>query len=343
MMAPAVNPRNGFNYLKQDLLMKNSLSIFDVESEWLTDEVYVHGLKNEIKQIISNLGGPTKTSHLLNISYVALKEWPSGRKPISLGTLNKMLNLCSDTTREELKSKIDLQEILLSCRYSPHKIRFPKSVSPDLAYCVGMLLGDGSLAGNNSNSNGNWGVYIFLDDEEHRRIYDSVILKEFGFVPKHYMKGENCYISYFCSKAFHWFLRNYFEVGNGLKCNKIFAPKIILKHCGEVVAAFLQGLFDSDGTITKKDIVKFDSTSKIIVEQVRELLEERGIKSSFSKWLKSEKYLPLYSAVIGSKDNVLKFAKSIGFRHPKKLARLLGVKYKYLVAPSSSGQRDAVK
>ena len=318
--------------------MQTNLSLFDVESNWLNDQIYVHGLKNEIKEILVHLGGPSKACNLLGVSYVALKEWPHGRKPISLKKLNMLIRFCSAPFQEKIKSKINSRDILLSCRYSPHKIKFPKVVTLDLAYILGLYLGDGTFAGDSSNRKGNWTIGAFFDNREHQTLCDSLLLKVFGIKAKHYDPKKTCFDSYFGSKVLHWFFRSYFGVCNGYKCNKIFGPDLILNSDNQIVFSFLQGLFDSDGTITNRNIVKYASTSKAMVEQVRNVLTDFGINSSFSEWLKAEEYLPLYSVEIGSKESVLKFAQVIGFRHPAKLARLVGYQMNCKIAPSSSGQ-----
>ena len=209
MSAPAIRPKNHLKLQNSNSLMGEKLSIFDIDSDWLKDEVYVHGLRKEIREILVRLGGPSKACKLLGVSYVALKEWPRGRKPISLEKLNQLISFCDANFQEEIKFRIDLEDVFLSCRYSPYKIKFPKQVSSDLAYCVGLILGDGTLAGDSLNEKGNWIVSVFFDNKEHRLLYDSLIHQEFGFTPNHYLQGENCFVSGFSSKAVHWFLRSY--------------------------------------------------------------------------------------------------------------------------------------
>lgn len=319
--------------------MQNSLSIFDAPSDWLKNDVMLHGIAPEVKDIALRLGGAPKVSRLIGVSYHASKEWTLGRRPISLANLNKTLNLCNENFRKEMVQRIDSKEIFLSCKYSPHKLRFPKEISPDLAYCVGVILGDGSLAGNISNEKGNWRVAVFFDNLEHRALYDSIIRKELDLVQIHRLSSEHCYVSLCCSKVFHWFLRSYFGVCNGFKSSRIFVPQNLLDSTAiEVKKAFLQGLFDTDGTITKRGYVKYASTSKVIIDQVRLLLNSIGIETKFGQWLKAEKFLPLYTVELRSKDSVLKFARLINFRHPVKLAKLTDANKNVLVAPSSSGQ-----
>ena len=305
--------------------MKNKLSIFNVDSDWLKDEVYVHGVREEIREILFHLEGPSKACKLLGVPYTALKEWPNGRKPISIKKLNKLIGFCDASFQEEIKSKIDSKDILLSCRYSSHKIKFPNLITSDLAYLLGLYLGDGTFAGDSSNGKGNWTIGAFFDNRKHQALCNLLILKVFGINAKQYDSKKNCFKSYFGSKVLHWFFRSYFEICNGYKCNKIFGSDLILNSDNRIVSSFLQGLFDSDGTITNKNIVKYASTSKLMVEQVKDALLKFGIDSRFYMWVKAEKYLPLYTVELMSRNSVLKFAECINFRHPAKHVRLADV------------------
>ncbi|MCR4368386.1 MAG: hypothetical protein NUV67_00595 [archaeon] len=281
-------------------------------------------MRTEIREMLVHLGGPAKACQLLGVSYVALKEWPHGRKPISLEKLDKLIGFCTAPFQDEIKSKIDSREVLLSCRYSPHKIKFPKIITPDLAYLLGLFLGDGTFAGDSSNERGNWTIGVFFDNRNHQALYDSILLEIFGIKAKHYDSKKNCFVSYFASKALHWFLRSYFEVCNGYKANKIIAPSLIfVSNNWELVAPFLQGLFDSDGTITKKREVKYATTSKRMSGQVKELLDGHDFKTGLDVWLKNERFLPLYTVRLRGKDSVKKFAEEINFRHCIKKARCL--------------------
>ncbi|MDO8537537.1 MAG: LAGLIDADG family homing endonuclease [archaeon] len=276
--------------------MQTNFSIFDIQSDWLKDEVYIHGIKQEIKEILVHLGRPTKVAKLIGVSYFRLKEWPVGRSPISLRDLMQLTSFCSPDFQEKIKLKVDSIDIFLSCRYSPRKIKFPKTLSQNLAYCVGLILGDGTLAGNSSNNRGNWFVGLYFDNKTHQLFYDKIIFEEFNVQTKHMLSTEKCFVSYFCSKPIHWFLRSYFGISNGYKASKIEIPKVILNSNNkEIQISFLQGLFDSDGTITKKGIVKYASTSERISLQVYDMLNLLEINSKLSRWIKAEKYLPLYA------------------------------------------------
>lgn len=317
--------------------MAVSLSIFEICDGLLNNEIYIHGLENNLQRIISNMGGLTTASKTIGVRSSRLKEWKYGRSPIPLSILKKLVLLFPKE-----KKLVDSADIYLSCRYSAHILKFPKVVSEDLAYIIGLILGDGSLSGDSHNSKGNWGARVFFDNELHQSVYDDLVMREFGIMPKHYRDGENCHCSYFGSKVFHQFLRNYFGICNGFKCDKIEVPGRILASNNRIVISFLRGLFDSDGTITSQGYVKYSSTSKKIAGQVKGLLEGYGLKPRLSIWVKNNKYLPLYSVELRKKESVLRFAQLIGFRHPVKSGKLMGFRNIYSNSqPRSLAAKDS--
>ncbi|MFH0969956.1 MAG: LAGLIDADG family homing endonuclease [Candidatus Diapherotrites archaeon] len=315
--------RNDFRSENCSSTMDDELSIFDAKSDWLNDEIYVHGVKDEVKEIADRFG-PVKLSRILKVDYNnCFREWTCGRNPIRLSKLIEMINLCDSETQIKLKEKIDTKELKIGCRYSPHKMRFPSHVSENLAYLAGLILGDGTLAGDSSNTRGNWNVGTLFDDENHQKIYDKLIENEFQITPNHQKDEKNCWLSIFGSKTTQWFWRSFFDMHNGYKASIITIPNVIANSSnGRLRVTLLQGLFDSDGTITKRGHVQYASTSKEMIEQVSKILFSFGIAHGKASWLKDPKYRMLHSIAIRRKSSVLSFAKQIGFRHPRKAAIL---------------------
>jgi hypothetical protein len=291
-------------------------SIFDFD-KGKSKQIYLSGLETILKELFSLLGGPVKTSSLLNQKYSKTKEWLNGRSPISIFDLKLLLNLLPFSTQLKYRSIINQKDFLFSSRYSPRKVMFPKKLTCDLAYLVGILLGDGSLAGDSSNERGCWTISAFFDNREHQNIFDKIIENEFGIVPCFYDPKKGHTVSYICSKVVHQFLTNYFEMCNGFKCDKIFIPTRILQSNKKIICAFVQGLFDSDGTVTGRN-VRYSTTSKKMSEQVQQLLSNYGIKNSLNVWIKQKKYLPLYTISIKSMQSKRLFYELINFRHPNK-------------------------
>jgi len=303
---------------------RERISLFDAKSDWLADEICIWNIKDEINKAVWSLGGPAKASELMNVKYSRLKEWHLGRKPIPFSKLNELLQLIDKNLKQELVEKIDSKQIYLKCQYSTHIIKFPNEITPELAYLIGLLLGDGYLAGNSINAKGNWGVSAFFDNKKHLEIYKKHFEELFGVKTKISIPQGNYFVSYFASKAIHWYLRTFFDLCNGYKAHKIKIPEKIAKTNNPLlIASCIRGLFDSDGTLVVKGReVKFSSTSETIVNQLIFWLQKMGIKANKYNWLKNEKSKMLFTATVGSKRGVVKFADLIDFNHPEKKKKL---------------------
>ncbi|MBU2100636.1 hypothetical protein KKB11_05375 [Candidatus Micrarchaeota archaeon] len=301
--------------------------MFDVKDNWLSDKVCIWNIKEQVNKAVWDLGGPAKASKLMAVKNSRLKEWHLGRNPIPLSKLNELLLLIGENLKQELTKEINSKQIYLKCQYSNHTIQFPYNLTSELSYVIGLLLGDGSLAGNSLNKTGNWGISVYFDKINHLKIYKKIIEDIFKVKVKIYVQKGTCYCAYFASKAAHWFLRSFFGLHNGYKADKIEIPEIITETKNtDLIASCIRGLFDSDGTvIVKNKVISFSSTSEKIVNQVIFWLDEFGIVSKKSKWLKDKKYKMLFTAGIRGKNNISKFSEVIGFSHPDKKKRLFKI------------------
>ncbi|MBM3152514.1 MAG: hypothetical protein FJZ96_10000 [Chloroflexi bacterium] len=183
----------------------------------------------------------------------------------------------------------------------------PDRLLPDLAYIMGLLVGDGTLTYTNYITLSTGDAFI---EQEFRRI----ALKLFGYHTQLKTNGKDITIS---SKE----IRLFFEhLGLGYeKAAGKQVPSSILAAPAEIVVAFLQGLFDSDGTADKKyGNVTFTSASRTLARQVHMLLLNLGIISSLR--VKRTKSLPCHQVDI-SGENAIHFHEKIGFRLPRKRER----------------------
>jgi intein/homing endonuclease len=297
------------------------LSILNPKDSALLSEIYVSGTEEAIKEAINYIGGPIKTSKAAGVKYTRLKEWSSGRRPIPISFLKYLTESSENPGRTE--SRINSNDIYLSCRYSPHKVKFPRQVTKELAYIVGVILGDGSLSGKNSNERGNWKIAVCFDNEKHCKIYRRYMKRVFGINPKYYWTKKGYFECSIASKALHWFFQQFFEIKNGVKHDSIIVPSVVKAQSAGIVSWFIQGLFDTDGTIVpSRKTITFASTSEKIVQQLELLLKEFGITSYSNKWIKKGGFKALYSVRLHSRKSVLAFAENIGFQHPEKRKRL---------------------
>ena len=287
----------------------------------LLEEIYVSRLEKLIKSEVESLGGPTKTCELLDVKYTHLKEWLSGRRPISIFLLKEILKL--GRNKEKADKFIATKNYYLSCRYSPHKIKFPKEITKELAYIVGIILGDGTLKGEAGNKRGDWTIGAYFDNEEHCKLYVKYFNKVFETTPKYRLTKSCCLACSIASKALFWFLQKFFEIKNGYKHDSIIIPKLIEYQNEEVLSWFIQGLFDSDGTvIPSTKTIKLASTSQKIIQQTKKHFDEFGIASNCYKWNKKGNFKTLHTLRVCSKKSIATFANKIGFQHPIKKEKL---------------------
>jgi len=297
--------------------MTQKISIFSSNLSNTTD-IYVNNLTNEIKEIFNHLGGPKKVSEILTCKYSKSKEWALGRAPISIKELNLLLESCKTRFKSQICARICSKDVFLSCRYSPTKIKMPIVVSPDLAYLTGIILGDGCISMGQKDKKKVWFLGVYFDNKEHQRIFDDLMGNEFLIKVKHAQRKPKCFESYVNSKTLNWFFCNTLGLPHGKKSDRICTPKLIEQSEKETKSAFMQGLFDSDGSITKKGNIRFSTTSRRMAYEMQEMLYGFGIESSISSWLKHKKYLMLYTVGVKGKNGRKYFAKFIGFRHPIK-------------------------
>ncbi len=146
-----------------------------------------------------------------------------------------------------------------------------------MAYLTGVLTGDGCVTVKNR-------VILCSADEE--------IVDEFrAFADKYLLKvypnnKDGCSWTIASSQLYELLL--HLGMSNGTAVTKQI-PKAILQAPQEIVAAFLCGLFDADGTVEKRDgLISLSSISEKLIRQVQIVLLNFGIVSAKSE--KKTKY-----------------------------------------------------
>jgi len=193
---------------------------------------------------------------------------------------------------------------------------FPTYLIENYAYLMGLLIGDG-------NCMMEGGIAVCVCEEEQKKNVQNLYKNLFG------NKG----------KIFgHWAffggieLRAYLEY-LGLKKQRSWqkeVPKSIFESSSEVAAAFLRGLFDTDGTVRKTGRnrnsldIRLSTTSYNLANGVQQLLLNFGIvsniqtviangKASFIKGRKITSCRNLYHVRIKGFESVKIFKEKIGF------------------------------
>jgi len=201
-----------------------------------------------------------------------------------------------------------LNEILTyKFHHNVKKHNLPQIIDEDLAYLIGLLIGDGTLTYRND-------IYLSNIDLDIINEFKRISLEQFGIVVKT-KKNEKDHS--FTSRQIRFFFEK-IGVGynNALKkeipCSIMQAPKIIVK-------SFLQGLYDTDGFVSKRYGNASLSTSSLkLAKQVQIILLNFGIISSLK--LKKTKRNDNYRVQVYG-ENAILFHQLIGLRVHRKSIR----------------------
>lgn len=212
-----------------------------------------------------------------------------------------------------------------------------------LAYLIGLMLGDGGLYGKS------YTVFCRDMDEAFVRQCTEIVRQLLGFEPRIKKLSPNCFVLSTNRKDIHKF---FCDIGfpKGRKLTTSHIPSIALKTENDRIDV-VGGLFDAEGycgidrqrhygRIYSYPYVGIDMISGPIVAKVSSMLKELGIEHSMRvKKARAWGKHPQYIIVIKGREQVEKFGRSIGFRHPvkaKKLKDILGDPQRPYVGPDGA-------
>ena len=217
-------------------------------------------------------------------------------------------------------------------------IALPEKWSPELAHYLGWLVGDGSATSDQTPA----AIYGSAEDREHVLPRHSELVTEIngGVTPKLSVQANGTVQQRLSRRQAVAFFR-----ALGLRPAKGPAksvPASVLQAPPEIVASFLQGLFDADGCVRRDDdkgcYVGLGSTSRGLLVGVQRLLTTFGITSTirsgraagdsgFSYRRKGDGTTVSYRShamfdlrITGT--SMLEFARRIGFSLPRKAEAL---------------------
>lgn len=187
-------------------------------------------------------------------------------------------------------------------------VEAPLELSPKLAWWLGALLGDGSMRDTRDGTL-----------EFHAR--DGVVVDQFCTLATRFFKVKpRRYPNkvYIISRAVRAWL---YKLGlHYVTAASKTIPECIYRSPIETRAAFVQGLFDTDGCVDSRGL-RYVSTSRALADGVQQLLDSLGLHDTrvFSQQPKRGKLA--YTVHIRRKDMV-RFADLIGFWHEERAAKL---------------------
>ncbi len=244
------------------------------------DEIRAYGIRNLIRPKISN--SLIEFSNTTGLKYKNVANWFGDHKKdvgVPISVLIKTINALG-IDRDEIFRKMT---VFGGTNTKLHTL--PKVLTPDLAYLLGYIMGDGHLA-NPSDwiSNGskyNAEIRITTADQHHLVNLQKIFKKHFSYTPPLFKEG-NFYRLVGRSKVIHRFLAEICDVPVGNKKDKTRIPEIVYKD-NILSRYFVSGFFDADGTIStnNKKIrgIRIKQHNLQMLERCEEILIREGIKS----------------------------------------------------------------
>lgn len=229
--------------------------------------------------------------------------------------------------------KVDFLQVAFDNNYKfvvkKKVVDLPRQLTPDLAYYVGYLQGDGYLS--------IYGLQIGFCDEYKEQIEQINALTKnlFGTIGRLDLRMSkiskkphfNLTVN---SMAINSFLNVVFEINKGEK-KELRIPKIMFSD-KRILATYISGLYDADGTIPKQPqkakqlFVDVTMKDKIFMEEIKDVLNSFGISSLKLYERRSHTGVgswdsPSWEIRIRRHGEILNFLREIGFHHPDKSRR----------------------
>lgn len=214
-------------------------------------------------------------------------------------------------------NETSLEEFYFECN-EKLQTRLPKIMSTDFAYFLGLILGDGCLTVKNR---------VLFSTIDLTDTYSDLVKSLFNI--QVYLKTDNRSTKNLVSLDFSSvrvkkFL-NLLGIGNVNACQKEI-PECVLNAPQEIVRAFLQGLFDTDGWSDSTGRIGFDSCSEKLTRCVHLILTNFGIISYLRK--RKNNFSNAWSIDMTG-ANARKFYEEIGFRLKRKQDNYFGLSDKH--------------
>ena len=213
-------------------------------------------------------------------------------------------------------------------------VNLPSKLDEDLAYIIGLLYADGHIRYRYYNDNiRSVQIDIYLDKNSEGEILKNItekIKKVFGIKPRKYLNEKQNKVTVRISSI---------EIAEFLKLNKlskeysdtIRVPELIYRSKPSVIAAFLSGYLDGDGSIDRYYRITFKSNSKEFIKGLQLLLLSLGIVSRVKYTLNRKKEIGILR--IQNKDMKIR-----AFKELKYSIKLSYLKKKALTYLSNRGR-----
>jgi intein-encoded DNA endonuclease-like protein len=189
--------------------------------------------------------------------------------------------------------------------YNGRRIPSPELLKPseDLANVIGVCLGDGYTYENSAG----YIIRLQAKDKEFVEDFGRRLGNVLGREPIRPWKNAKTYVAEASSKTLYELLRKPVDLKR---------IKKYVEHCKKCTAAFLRGLFDSEGCVSKRGYITLYNTNYEVLVYAQRLLRRFGIEST-GPWPGNNCYYIYIRA-----ESLPKFYRHVGFTIRRKQKRL---------------------
>lgn len=298
-----------------------SATVFSDDGEKTADRFYVNGIASCVK-IKTKHGyelGATLHHRVRTIDYNGNYVW----KRMDEFSLGDTVVISKGNIVTGLYYQ--LRETNYPFHHNSHPVAFPKVMDEDLAVVLGWYMGNGY-----TKVTGGLHVIIGGNSPDFMEIVASKIEKTFNLPSTRDTHRNTCTVIVVNSRA----IRPWFEIqgfakpkgNNGEGAAGAFVPLAILQSPSSVQAAFVRGLFDTDGCIcfngkSSTPRLSLSSVSMGMIKQVQTILIGLGVMTKIKTIQPGKSHFgkrPVHTLYVLNQDSVRRFRQLVGFTDPRK-------------------------
>ena len=195
--------------------------------------------------------------------------------PITAFSQGKRVNV-PDLLKIIEKKKLRMVAVQQSIKYystprSPYKITLPSYLCGDLAYLIGVIIGDGTIVSPVKRKRGGYRWRILITGEhDPLEFFANIVVGLFDYEPKVHKdpRKKNTYSLVINSKVIYRYFTRVLGLNIGAKEEEYGVAKIV--SSSKLFRYFLAGLFDTDGCVTAR-AVKISQQSRLFLSELKVL------------------------------------------------------------------------
>ncbi|AEC51907.1 ribonucleotide-diphosphate reductase alpha subunit [Pyrococcus sp. NA2] len=190
-----------------------------------------------------------------------------------------------------------------------YEVTLPKLLDERLAYLLGIIYADGHIRHyyeNGRRKNSKIEIYLNIDEKDVKEKVKKYFIELFGIEPKEFVREEQHKVTLVIPSTK---IVKFLEL-NGLskdKSENIAVPELIFRSRPSVIAAFLAGFFDGDGSIDQHYRIVLKSISERFIKEAQLLFLALGIVTSIQEYEpKEDTHRKVYTLRVQTRDMKIK-------------------------------------